>query len=142
MTVANIYLNFAGKTEEAFTFYKSVFGGEFSAFQRFGDTPMAGTFPPTVLQKVMHVALQITPNCTLMGTDALAELGQTLTPGNNVSISLHPDSREEADKLFAALSAGGQVGMPLADAFWGAYFGTWVDAFGTRWMINYVPPKP
>ena len=141
MAQANIYLNFNGKTEEAFLFYKSVFGGEFSMLQRFGETPMAAQMPPAVLAKIMHVALQITSNCTLMGTDALQELGQNLTVGNNVSISLNTESREETERLFNARSVNGVAEMPLEDMFWGAYFGAFADQFGVRCMVNFAAPS-
>lgn len=134
----NSYLNFPGTTEAAFTFYKSVFGGEFLALQRFKDAP---DFPGKEkmneedLNKVMHVALNIGAN-TLMGTDALESMGHPLTMGNNLYLSLHPETREEADRLFSALSEGGVVEMPMMEMFWGAYYGSFKDRFGVQWMIN------
>lgn len=131
------YLNFPGTTEEAFNFYRSVFGGEFTALQRFKETPEADRMPAAEQDKIMHIALPIGKGVVLMATDALESMGQTLIPGNNFYLSLDTDSEEEADKLFNALSAGGEVTMPLDKAFWGAYFGMLTDKFGIRWMVNY-----
>ncbi len=138
MTKFNPYLNFAGNTEEAFVFYRSVFGGEFVSFTRFKDMPIEGfDLPEEAAEKIMHVGLPIGAGQMLMGTDALESMGQTLVVGNNVSISIHPDSRQEADQLFAALSQGGKVQMPMADQPWGDYYGDCQDRFGVHWMINY-----
>ena len=141
MATVSTYLNFARETEEAFTFYKSVFGTEFSGgIMRFGDIPpQEGMEAPSAddAQLVMHVSLPILGGHLLMGTDAPESLGFTLNQGNNVYISLHPDSRDEADSLFAALSAGGTVEMPMDDQFWGDYFGSFSDKFGVKWMINF-----
>jgi PhnB protein len=135
----NPYLNFDGKTEEAFNFYKSVFGGEFSALQRFKDVPAeAGTaMPASEVERIMHVALPIGDGQFLMGSDISPSRGHTLTKGNNVYVSLHPTSKEEADRLFAGLSAGGTIELALQKMFWGDYFGSFADKFGIRWMINY-----
>ena len=134
----NSYLNFQGNTEEAFKFYQKAFGGELMGPQKFKDMPdspdKAG-MSEADLNKVMHVALKIGDNL-LMGTDSLEAFGQKTVIGTNVSVSVHPDSREEADRLFAALSEGGKIEMPMAEAFWGDYFGALVDKFGTSWMIN------
>jgi PhnB protein len=129
------YLNFPGTTEQAFNFYKSVFGGEFSAFQRFGEGPQ---IPASVKDKIMHVALPIGNGNLLMASDAPAEMGFTVTEGNNFYICVSPDSKEEADRLFGKLSEGGKVGTPLQDMFWGAYWGELTDKFGIKWMINYM----
>ena len=138
MTKFNPYLNFAGNTEEAFVFYRSVFGGEFDNFTRFKDMPIEGfDLPEEAADKIMHVGLPIGQGQMLMGTDTLESLGQRLEPGNNVRISIHPDSKKEADRLFAALSEGGQVHMPMADQPWGDYYGDLQDRFGIHWMINY-----
>ncbi len=134
----NPYLNFPGNTEEAFNFYKSVFGGEFTMLQRFKEIPGGTEMAPEDQDKLMHVSLPIGEGTVLMGTDALESMGQKLTMGNNFSLSLHPDSKEEADRIFQALSEGGTVDMPLADAFWGAYFGMLTDKFGMKWMVNYT----
>jgi PhnB protein len=138
MTKFNPYLNFAGNTEEAFNFYKSVFGGEFASVVRFKDMPMEGVnIPKEAADKIMHIGLPIGKDQMLMGTDALESLGQKLVQGNNVHISVHPDSKEEADRLFTALSEGGKVQMPMADQPWGDYYGNFQDKFGVHWMINY-----
>ncbi len=136
------YLNFAGNTEEAFMFYKSVFRTEFigKGIQRFGDIPAAPGNPPVadaVKNMILHVELPITAHHILMATDAPKEMGFTLTQGNNMHISIEPDTREEAKRIFDELSAGGEVSMPLEDMFFGAYFGSFTDKFGINWMINY-----
>jgi len=137
MPAINPYLNFPGNTEDAFNFYKSVFGGEFLTLQRFKDTPDAGNLPAGVENQVMHVALPIGKNNILMGTDAPESMGFSLTVGTNQYICISPDSREEATKLFDGLSAGGKVEMDLHDMFWGAYYGSLTDRFGVKWMVNY-----
>lgn len=136
------YLNFPGTTEAAFDFYKSVFGGEFAMVQRFKDGPGAEKMPDALKNQIMHIALPLTRNCILMGTDAPAELGFDLTMGNNVHIMLGVDSREEADNYFNSLSAGGTVDMAMGDMYWGAYYGSFSDKFGVKWMINYHPMPP
>lgn len=138
MIKVNVYLNFMGQSEEAFIFYKSVFGGEFTMIQRFkevADLPGKEKMSEEDLNKVMHVALPV-GDSVLMATDVLKGMGQSLTVGNNVSISLNPDTKEEADRIFTALSVGGKVGMPLQDMFWGGYFGSLTDKYGVQWMIN------
>lgn len=141
MATMNPYLNFNGNTEEAFNFYKSVFGGEFAMLQRFKDVkdaPGCSSIPANDHEKIMHIALPIGKGNMLMATDVLPSLGQPEVAGNNISISLSPETKEEADKLFNGLSAGGQVIMPLSDAFWNAYFGMCIDKFGIQWMVNYA----
>jgi len=137
MAAINPYLNFMGNTEEAFDFYRSVFGGEFVIFQRFKDIPGAERMPEEDQEKVMHVSLPIGQGSILMGTDALASMGHTLTAGNNFYISISAQSEAEAETLFHGLAAGGQVTVPLDKAFWGSYFGMFIDKFGIQWMINY-----
>ena len=143
MATINPYLNFKGNTEEAFNFYKSVFGGEFAALQRFGNMPGCDEMPEgkqiseADKEKIMHIALPIGNGNVLMATDALESMGQTLIEGNNFSLSVSAESREDADTLFHGLSEGGKVEMPLADAFWGSYFGMTQDKFGIRWMVSY-----
>jgi PhnB protein len=142
MTKLNTYLNFAGNTEEAFNFYKSVFGGEFVSLTRFKDMPMAGMqIPKADENKIMHIGLPIGKSDVLMASDILESFGQKLIPGNNVRLSLHPDSKAEADRLFNALSAGGVIEQPIADAPWGDYYGSFTDKFGVQWMVDYVYPK-
>lgn len=135
MATINPYLNFNGNTEDAFNFYKSVFGTEFTTLQRFEDTPGSDKMPAADREKILHVALPIGGNI-LMGSDT-PSMGNRLSAGNNFSISISAESKEEAEKLFHALSAGGEVIMPLGDAFWGAYFGMLTDKFGIQWIVNY-----
>lgn len=141
MTRLNTYLNFPGNAEEAFEFYKSVFGGEFTSVVRFKDMPMPGvTIPEGDAEKILHIGLPIGTDNVLMASDALASMGQNLVQGNNAYVSVHPDSREEADRIFGSLSAGGSVEMDIADQPWGDYYGAFKDKFGIQWMVNYSPP--
>lgn len=138
MPTINPYLNFPGNTEEAFNFYKSIFGGEFlGGITRFGDSPETDDVPEDEKDKVMHIALPIGEGNVLMATDALESMGQEVHPGNNFYISLQADSKEEADRLFEGLSAGGEIELEMHDAFWGDYFGMLRDKFSIRWMISY-----
>jgi PhnB protein len=135
------YLNFPGNTEEAFLFYKSVFKSEFThgGIQRFGDLPANPAQTPVadhVKKMVLHVELPIIGQHILMGTDAPKEMGFTITTGNNMHISLEPDNRAEAKRIFDELSEGGKISMPLQDMFWGAYFGSFTDKYGVNWMVN------
>ena len=142
MTKLNTYLNFAGNTEEAFNFYKSVVGGEFTSVVRFKDMPMEGVnIPKEDENKIMHIGLPIGKNNLLMATDILPSLGQKLVQGNNVYISVHPDSKEEADRIFNALSAGGTIEMPITIQHWGDYYGSFKDKFGVQWTVNYHEEK-
>jgi PhnB protein len=136
MAEISTYLTFKDNCEEAFNFYKSVFGTEFYTLMRFGDNPAAYQPADGEKQKVMHVALPIGKKTMLLGSDTPDAMGP-VNQGNNVSITIHPDSEEEADRLFNGLSAGGKVTMPLSKAFWGAYFGMFNDKFGIHWMVNY-----
>ena len=140
MAQTSTYLNFDRTTEAAFTFYKSVFGTEFvNGITRHGDVPVPEGQPgPSDEDKqlVVNVQLPILGGHLLMGTDVPESMGVKLNQGNNVYICLHPDTRAEADALFAALSDGGHVQMPLQEMFWGDYFGSLVDRFGVQWMIN------
>jgi PhnB protein len=141
MATLNPYLNYQGNTEEAFNFYKSVLGGEFSSMIRFKDLPgIADKMSPEEANKIMHAALPIKGN-TLMATDMLESQGHTMKLGNNLTLSLEADSKEEADKLFNGLSAGGKIGAQIADAPWGAYWGMLTDKFDVQWMVNYTYPK-
>jgi PhnB protein len=142
MTRLHSYLNFAGNAEEAFNFYRSVFGGEFSSVVRFKDFPMEGvSIPQEDQDKIMHIALAIGEDDILMASDTLRSLGQELMPGNNVYISVHPTSKEEADRIFKALSEGAEIEMPIADQVWGDYYGALKDKFGVMWMVNHSPPR-
>ncbi|HAN17138.1 MAG: glyoxalase [Bacteroidetes bacterium GWC2_33_15] len=141
MARVSIYLNFSRDTEEAFSFYKSVFGGEFSGngIARFSDIP-AEEGTPSIADEdknlVMHIELPILDGFVLMGTDAPESMGFKVNKGNNVHINLEPDSKAETKRLFEALSAGGKVTMELQVMFWGAYYGSCTDKFGVHWMFN------
>ena len=137
MPSLNTYLNFNGNTEAAFNFYKSVFGGEFLSLQRFKDTPESDRIPESEKEKIMHVALPIGKNNVLMANDALESMGHKLTVGNNFTISIEAESKEEADKLFNGLSSGGKIQMTMQDAYWGSYFGMLTDKFGIQWMVSH-----
>ena len=141
MATINPYLNFNGNTEEVFNFYKSIFGGEFATVMRYKDAPGCDEgykIGEADLDKIMHIALPIGDGDVLMGTDTLDAMGK-LTEGNNFSISISAASREESERLFAGLSEGGKVEMPLGDAFWGGYFGMCSDRYGIQWMVSYDP---
>lgn len=132
------YLNFPGQTEEAFEFYRSVFGTEYVGEPvRMGAVPAdAGSVPDEHRDKIMHVGLPILGGHVLMGTDVLEGMGGGLTMGTNVSIMLQPDTRDEADELFGRLSDGGTNITPMQDMFWGDYYGSCRDRFGVCWMID------
>lgn len=134
MSQFNPYLNFPGNTEEAFNFYKSVFGGEFQAVMRFGEMEGCDEMAEAEKSKIAHIALPVGEGNMLMGTDSLESFGQKLNFGNNYYICISPDSREEADRIFGSLSDGGKVEMPMTDMSWG-YFGSFADKFGAQWMI-------
>lgn len=140
MARTSIYLNFPYQTEEVFNFYQSVFGGEFTGgIHRFSEVPaQEGTPPLSEKDKnlVMHIELPILGGQVLMGTDAPESMGFKVTQGNNFYINLEPDTHAEADDLFAKLSAGGKVEMPLQNIFWGAYYGSFKDKYGIQWMVN------
>lgn len=143
MVKLHTYLNFPGNAEEAFGFYRSVFGGEVSSLVRFKDMPMEGiVIPKEAEDKIMHISLPIGKDDMLMATDSLESLGQKLNPGNNVYIFIQPESKDEADRLFAALSVGGVIEMPMADQPWGDYYGSLQDRFGVLWMVTFEYPKP
>jgi PhnB protein len=143
MAKLNPYINFSGNTEEAFNFYKSVFGGEFATVMRYGEMPGCDELPEEKRvseenkDKIMHIALPVGTDNVLMGTDALENFGPKLTEGNNFSISISAESKDEAENLFNGLAEGGTVTMPLADTFWGAYFGMLKDKFGIQWLVNH-----
>ena len=140
MARTSTYLNFDGNTEDAFLFYKTVFKSEFSSpIHRMADAPPMPGMPPLSDDEknlVMHIELPILGGHVLMGTDTLKSMGHSLTVGNNFSINLEPDTREETERLFNALAEGGKITMPLQDMFWGAYFGSVTDKFGVNWMVN------
>lgn len=135
MATINPYLNFNGNCEQAFAFYKSVFGGEFLDFQRFKDVPAEAQLPAIEAEWIMHVSLPIGRDTILMGSDSPSTIGKVIQ-GSNFHISIQTDHNEETDRLFNRLSEGGQITMPLEQSFWGARFGMFVDKFGIQWMIN------
>lgn len=142
MSRVSTYLNFQNRTEEAFLYYQSIFGGEFiGGIRRFSDIPPSPDVPPVhsgLANLVLHVALEITGGHILMGSDAPAEFGFRVTQGNNYYIHIDTDSRVEADRLFSALSSGGRVTQEMEEMFWGAYYGSCTDKFGMQWMFNCV----
>lgn len=146
MANVSTYLNFGRNTEEAFNFYKSVFGTEFlgEGFMRFSDIPPSESMPPlpeTDKNLVMHVSLPILGGHIIMGTDAPESMGFKLKPGNNVYLNLEPDTRKETERLFHALSDVGKVEQELQDMFWGDYYGSCRDRFGVQWMFNCAEKK-
>ena len=137
MALINPDINFNGNAEEAFNFYKSVFGGEIAKVMRFKD--LANTEFPVAeneANKIMHIALPIGKS-VLMANDVPESMGRTNENENRSKIVISAESKEEADKLFNGLSAGGQIEMPIADSPWGSYFGMFTDKFGINWMVNY-----
>jgi PhnB protein len=139
MAQINPHINFNGNAEEAFTFYKSVFGGEFAKIIRFKDLASSG-FPVAENEenKIMHIALPIGKNI-LMANDVPEIMGKTNENENRSKISISTESKEEADKLFNGLSAGGNIEMPIANSPWGTYFGMFRDKYGIEWMVDFDP---
>jgi PhnB protein len=139
MTLVNVYLNFNGNCEEAFNFYKSVFGGDFTYVGRFKDMPPGEGKPLSASEgdKIMHISLPISKETSLMGSDTTEAFGGKSIQGTNFSISVSTDSKADADRFFKSLSAGGTPTMPMSDTFWGSYFGMCTDKFGINWMVNY-----
>jgi PhnB protein len=140
MARVSTYLNFSGNTEEAFAFYKSIFGGEYKdELMRFGNMPPMEGMPPvseTDKNLVVHVSLPILGGHILMGTDAPESMGFNVRFGNNIYINLEPDTRAETIRIFNALASGGRIEMELQDMFWGAFSGSCTDKFGLQWMFN------
>ena len=139
MTTINTYLNFNGNCEEAFNFYKSVFGGEFAHIGKFKDMPEDPRYPVSEAdkEKVMHISFPISKESVLMGSDTGGEWAASYKQGNNFSISINTDSKEEADRLFEGLSKNGKVIMPMNKTFWESYFGMFTDKFGVNWMVSF-----
>lgn len=139
MTTVNVYLTFNGDCREAFEFYKSVFGGEFSHLGTFGEMPPQEdrpALPESEKDRIMHVSLPISRETVLMGSDTGGEWASGFSKGNNISVSINTEKQEEGDRLFRELSKGGKVTMPMEKTFWGAYFGMFIDKFGINWMVN------
>lgn len=139
MALINPHYNFNGNAEEAFTFYKSVFGGEFAMIMRFKDMQNDDfPIPEKEANKIMHIALPIGKN-VLMGNDVPESMGRTNENENRSKISIGAESKEEADKLFNGLSAGGHIEVPISDSPWGSYFGMFRDKYGIEWMVDFDP---
>lgn len=136
MPAVNPYLTFDDKAEEAFNFYKSIFGGEFLGVMKFNDMDCGIEIPENEKNKIMHISLPIGKDTILMASDSPSAMGK-VNPGNNFSISVSSDTKDEASKYFAGLSEGGKTTMPMQDSFWGAYFGMCTDKFGINWMVSY-----
>lgn len=140
MAQLNPYLHFNGNAEVAFTFYKSVFGGEFAMVMRFKEMSSSDfPAPENEAEKIMHIALPIGKNSILMASDTPESLGKHNENETRSKISISAESKEEADKLFNGLSAGGQIEMPIQDSPWGSYFGMFRDKFGFEWMVDFDP---
>ena len=144
MRSTNPYLNFNGRTEEAFNFYRSVFGGEFTMFQRFKDMPEMPGAPKIDgkdREKLLHVTLTLPNGVVIMGSDALESHGQKVIFGNSAHIMVDAESEAEANRLYEELSKGGKVTMPLGKMFWGALYASFSDRFGINWMVNFNLPR-
>ena len=141
MARINPYIHFNGNAEEAFIFYQSVFGGEFSKLMRYKD--LAGgeyPIPENDANKLMYIALPIAKSNVLLGSDVMEMMGRVTENDNRNTISISAESREEADKLFNGLSQGGKIEMPMADGPFGAYFGMFTDKYGIQWMMEFTNP--
>ena len=136
----NTYLFFDGHCREAFEFYRSVFGGEYQILQTFADGPPDLQVADEEKDRIMHVSLTV-GSSVLMGSDSASAFGPPPVQGTNFAVSITAESREHCDELFAKLSEGGTVQMPMQETFWGAYFGNWTDRFGVAWMVSYDSPR-
>lgn len=145
MVQINPYLTFLGNCEEAFNYYKKVFGGEFSYVGRFSDMPAQEGYEMSEEEKnkIMHISLPVSKETTLMGSDTGGEWANGIVVGNNITISVYTDSKEKADEFYSMLSDGGKSSMPMNQTFWGDYFGMCTDKFDINWMISFNanPPK-
>lgn len=140
MALLNPYIHFNGNAEEAFTFYKTVFGGEFAKLMRYKELSSAEfPVPENDANRLMHIALPIGKSSVLLGSDVLGMMGHVTENGNRNTIAIRAESREEADRLFNGLSEGGKIEMPIADGPFGAYFGMFADKFGVQWMVDFDP---
>lgn len=139
MAAINPHIHFNGNAEEAFTFYKSVFGGEFAKMMRYKDISSAEyPIPENDANRIMHIALPIGKTNFLLGSDVMQMMGQVTENDNRNTISISAESREEADKLFNGLSEGGKVEMPMMDGPLGSYFGMFADKYGVQWMVDFT----
>lgn len=142
MALINPYIHFNGNAEEAFTFYRSVFGGTFATAVRYKDMPVEGhPISETDANRIMHIALPIGQTNILMGSDTIEAMGKVNENDNRHTISINAESREEADKLFNGLSEGGKIEMPIGDSPWGSYFGMFADKYGIQWMVDFDPRR-
>lgn len=141
MKSVDVYLHFNGDSEKAMNFYKKVFGGDFLAVQRYGDVPGSEKMSEEDKMKMIHISLKLTETTTLMASDIVTRMDESVQFGSNFHICLQAASEKEADKLFAGLSDEGKIEMPMSNTFWGAYFGMCLDKFGIKWMVNYTEPK-
>lgn len=139
MATINTDVVFNGNCKEAFDFYRSVFGGEYSYLVKYKEMPSKDgrKFSALDAEKIMHISLPISKETSLMGNDYIEGFGKKTIFGNNFSLSIDTESKEEADKLFGALSDGGKVTMPMENTFWNAYFGMFTDKFGINWMVSF-----
>jgi PhnB protein len=144
MTKINPYLTFLGNCEEAFTFYKSIFGGEFTYVGRFSEMPENPEYkmPEKDKNKIMHISLPISKETILMGSDTGGEWAAKTVVGNNITISITAESQADADRFFKSLSDGGKASMPMSKTFWGDYFGMCQDKFEINWMISFNENAP
>ncbi len=131
------YLNFDGNAEEAFLLYKSVFGGEFLTNMKMSSAPNCEKLSKEEQNRTMHIALPIGKDTILMASDIMPSVGHTLQPGGQTYVLLSVESRKEADRLYKGLSKGGDIEMEMADMFWGDYFGSFIDRYGIKWMIDF-----
>ena len=144
MTTVNVYLTFEGNCEEAFNFYKDVFGGEFSFIGRFKDMPLqegSQSMSEHLLEQIMHISLPISEETALFGSDAGGEWAKGLITGRNLSISVSNKDVKEIKRIYNELSAGGKILMPLKKTFWQSWFGMFTDKFGINWMVNCELPE-
>lgn len=135
------YLNFPGTCEEAFNFYKKVFGGDFDYVGRFKEMPPEYPCPPGFEEKIMHISLSVNGKVVIMGSDTAEGFGPSYQAGNNVSLSLDPKDEADAKRLYDGLREGGEVTMELSPTFWAKLFGMVTDRFGIQWMISYGQPE-
>lgn len=147
MATVNPYITFNGDCERAFNLYKSIFGGEFTHLERYKDVPksMSDKFTLCESEKILHIALPISTETILMGSDTChetdSEFDSDVHFGDNISLSVNTKSEEEATRIFESLSNGGRVNMPLQKTFWNSYYGMVIDKFGINWMVSYEYPK-
>jgi len=141
MVKVNPYLNFNGNCEEAFNFYRSVFGGDFTYIGRFKDIPGQTQPDPEDAEKIMHISIGLGGGTILMGSDIPKSYEDHFVTGTNVNLTLSPDNEEEARRVFDSLASGGRVTMPMDKTFWGSLFGMLTDKFGINWMVDFELPK-